>query len=80
MVPNGTEGRLEHPGGGLNARRGTKAENKPLCVGVRSLELNILFGKKRTQTLCHCFYVFRSVFALGSCLCRCMFYSYISNT
>ena len=63
----------------LNARQEAKAENKPQCVGVKSLELNILFGKKHKQTLCHCFSVLPSVFALGSCLCCCMFYFYISN-
>jgi len=79
MVSNGTQGRLNQPGGVLNARQRAKAENKPPCFGVKILELNILFGKKRKQTLCHCFYVFPSVFALRPSLCRGTLYSYISN-
>jgi hypothetical protein len=67
MAPNETHRRLKQRGGGLNARQGAKAENKPQCVGVKRLELYILFGKKLKQTLCHRFSLFPSVFALGPC-------------
>jgi hypothetical protein len=63
MAPNETQRRLKQRGGGLNAWQGAEAKNKPQCVGVKRSELNILFGKKLKQTLCHCFSLFPSVFA-----------------
>jgi hypothetical protein len=45
--------------------REAKVENRPQCVGVKMLELNILFGKKHRQTLCHYYSLFPSVFAVA---------------